>query len=223
MQTACEKAFAAVRAGDIPSLMELLASDRSLAGARDASGLSLVLLACYYRKKDMLDLLVEADPPLGICEAAAVPDKASHGRKLLENDRGLAASWSPDGFTPLHLAAYFGNEEMVALLLVHHADVNAVSRNPMCLQPLHSACAGRALGIVQMLLEQGADVNARQHGGWTPLHSAVNNGAIPIIELLLSYGADPSLASDDGKSSFDLAAEPGRAAVQEALRTKRAG
>jgi ankyrin repeat protein len=223
MQSACEKAFGAVRASDMEGLRELLASDRSLAGARDDSGLSLVLLACYFRKNDVLELLLDADPPLGICEAAALPGKAKRGIELLAADPGLAVSSSSDGFTPLHLASYFGNEEMARALLDNGADPDAVSCNAMSLRPLHSACAGRSRVIVKMLLQRGAQVNTRQHGGWTPLHSATNNGDLPTVELLLASGADPSLASDDGKTSFDLATEPGKADVLAVLRSGRAG
>ena len=98
----------------------------------------------------------------------------------------LARAFSPDGFTPLHLAAYFGREAMAGMLLEHGAEPGAVSRNAMALEPLHSAAVSRSLAIVKRLLERRAEVNARQHGGWTPLHAAAFNGDVPMAECLLA-------------------------------------
>jgi len=202
-----EKAFAAVRAGDAKVLAELLASDSSLAGARDDDGLSLLLQACYFKHGGMVDLIQAAGPSLDIFEAAALPGTTGRGAKLLEADPSLTTAWSCDGFTPLHLASYFGNDAMANLLLKHGADPNAVSRNRMALRPVHSGTASRSAGIVEMLLAHGAEVNATQHGGWTPLHAAVASGDGSLVELLLAHGADPNLANDDGKSALDLAVE----------------
>jgi uncharacterized protein len=112
---------------------------------------------------------------------------------------------------------------MARLLLDHGADPDAVSRNAMALRPLHSACSARNFGIVAMLLKQGVDVNARQHGGWTALHSAASHGDLPLVELLLKTGADPGLASDDGKTSFDVAEARGNTDVLGSLRGRHVG
>lgn len=213
MENMREKAFAAVRAGDVKVLAELLASDPSLASARNEGGLSLLLQACYFKQHDMVDLIQGVGPTIDIFEAAALPDVIAQGARLLESDPSLASAWSCDGFTPLHLASYFGNDAMVGLLLKHGSDPNAVSRNPMVLRPLHSAAASQSTGIAKVLLAHGAEPNARQHGGWTPLHAAVTSGNTPFVELLMAHGADPNLANDDGKSALDLAVEGGLSVV----------
>jgi ankyrin repeat protein len=200
-----------------------LASDRSLGGVRDENGLSLLLQACYLRRPDLVELIRASGAPLDVFEASALPGMAARGGELLKADPGLASARSPDGFAPLHLACYFGHEEMAQLLLDGGADPDVVSRNAMSLRPLHSASASRALGIVRMLLEHGADVNAQQHGGWTALHAAAKHGDLRLVELLLSRGADSALASADGRTALDLAGESGEAEVVKALRSRDAG
>jgi ankyrin repeat protein len=78
------------------------------------------------------------------------------------------------------------------VLLEHGADVRSVARNPMQVQALHAAVAGRSGESVRLLLDAGADPNARQHGGWTPLMAARQHGDQPVIDMLLAAGADPS-------------------------------
>ncbi len=217
MHGTVERAFEAVRSGDAECLAEMLAGDPALAGARNDYGLSLVLQACYFKRQNIVDLILDASPLLDIFDASALPDQTERAAELLAADPSLAGRFSADGFTPLHLASYFGAEETARLLLARGALPDAVSRNAMSLRPLHSAAAARAMGIVAMLLQRGADVNARQHGGWTALHSAVSQGDFPLVKLLLDHTAAPDIASDLGKTSFDLADEGGHTEIADLL------
>src|SRR5206468_9786669 len=133
--------------------------------------------------------------------------RADRVAALFEADPGLIGAWSSDGFTPLHLAAFFGYPDVVQVLLKRGAEVNPVARNPMKVQPLHSAAAGGHGEVAKLLVAAGADVNARQEKGWMPLHSAANNGDLETIGLLLSHGADPAAQNDECKSAIGLAAE----------------
>jgi ankyrin repeat protein len=223
MENSHAKAFEAVRTGDLKGLAELLASDPSVAAARDENGLSLLMRACYQSRWEMVEMLRGKVPPLDLFEAAAVPGGEARGAELLAAGPGLAAAWSPDGFTALHLASFFGREPMAGLLLERGADPDAVARNAMRVRPLHSASASHSSAIVRRLLDSGADVNAKQNGGWTPLHAAAMFGDLSLLELLLDCGADPSVANDDGKTALDMAAEKGHAEVLEALRSRAPG
>jgi ankyrin repeat protein len=223
MDKAHEAAFGAVKSGDGKRLAELLVDDPALAAARDENGVSLRLQACYHRRVEMLAMLRDAGPPLDILEAAALPEAEMRGEELLAADPGLARAWSSDGFTPLHLASFFGRAKMAAMLLDRGAEPNAVSRNPMAVQPLHSAAAARDTAIIRLLLDHGADVNARQAGGWTPLHAAAMFGYAPLAELLLSRGAAADLPNDQGKTALDLAEEKGHTQVAELLQRRVAG
>jgi len=125
--------------------------------------------------------------------------------EYLAADPGLARKHREDGWTALHLAAYYGHPDAVAILLAHGAEVNVRSANSMENTPLHAAVAGRRLDVVKVLLENGIDVNATQHGGWTALQGAANNGDTKLAEILLANGADAAAVSENGSTALSLA------------------
>jgi uncharacterized protein len=85
--------------------------------------------------------------------------------------------------------------------------VSAVARNPIRVQPLHSAAAGGHTAVARLLLEHGADPNARQEGGFVPLHAAAQAADEKLYELLLAGGADQDAATDDGRTVADFRAD----------------
>ncbi len=193
--------FDAIAAGDTDRVRDLLRRDPSLAGARSPdTGVSAVLSARYRQRMDVVEAVLEAGPELDVFDAAGV-GRVDRLRQLLDEQPEGARAWSADGFTALHLAAFFGHPQAVALLVERGADAGAVARNPMSVQPLHSAVAGRDLESVRLLLAAGADPDARQQGGWTPLMAARQQGDAAIERLLLDYGAtgappdNPNLAT----------------------------
>ena len=202
--------FDLIDAGDEDALSSELARDPDLAAERNADGLSSVLYALYNGKQELVDPLLDANPPLDVFDAAAV-GRTRGLEELLGAEPELVTAWSPDGFTALHLAAFFGQEKAAKILVERGAAVNLVARNPSIhVTPLHSATAGSHPAIVKLLLEHGADPNAAQDGGFTPLHSAAQNDDRESAEALLEAGADPLLANDAGKTPADLAGDKTR-------------
>lgn len=208
-----EDLFTAIDAGDRTRLEMLLASTPDLATARNAAGLSPVLYASYRGRGDLVPILHAADAALDIFDASAAGDPA-RVRQLLEEHDDQARAYTPDGFTALHFVAFFsGGPECAALLLDRGADVNAVTRNPMRVTPLHSAAAGRHTAVARILIARGADVNATQEGGFSALHAAAQNGDTELADALLTHGADPHRATDDGRTAADFAAAAGHTAL----------
>jgi ankyrin repeat protein len=198
--------IAAIDAGDLERVHDLIAADRTIAAARDATGVSAMLYARYRGRNDIADSMLAADPPLDLFDAVGA-GRADRAEALLDADPDAVHSWSADGFTALHLAAFFGRLTVSTLLIARGADVNATSRNPMRVRPLHSAAAARASDVVGLLLVNGADANATQERGITALMSAAAGGDVESIRLLLEHGADAAARDADGKTAADYAHE----------------
>jgi ankyrin repeat protein len=209
--------FEAIAAGDTTAADALLAADPALGTARHSTGATPVLYALYHRRPDLARHLAAHLTTLSLAEAAAL-DEVERVGELLDGGAAVDAR-TPDGFTALHLAAFFGAPRAAGLLLRRGADAGAVADNPMRVQPLNSAAAGRHHEIVAALIAAGADVNAQQESGYTPLLAAAGLGDAELARLLLAAGADPGLAKDDGVGPAELARAQGHDALADELAT----
>ncbi len=211
--------FEAVRKGDLVAIREALDGDPGLIEARNELGQGGVLLGKYHRQDAAVALMIERGAALNIWEASAVGD-TDLVMRLLDADPGLLDAASPDGFTPLGLAAFFGNETIVHNLLAKGADPNRPSSNAMQVAPLHAAVAGACMDAVKLLVEAGAAVNQRQSQGFSALHGAAGAGNTEMVRYLLAHGADPEARSAAGQSVLDLALSQGREEVVRLLEAR---
>ncbi len=171
--------------------------------------MSELLAAVYRGDQARVDEILAGEPELDIFEAAAV-GRTERVQELVKGDPELVNAWAEDGFTPLHLAAYFRRPETARLLVERGALVDVVARNEQLqVTPLQSAAAAREEETAALLLERGADPNTQQRGGFTALHAAAQHGDEPLVELLLAHGANPALAADDGRAAAEFARDGG--------------
>jgi ankyrin repeat protein len=104
--------------------------------------------------------------------------------------------------TPLHLASYCQDLKLIRLLLNHGANVNVQNtdgQTPLHVVFLLSAYSEDSFGIVQLLLERGADVNTREDHE-SPLHLASWNGRLDSVRALLNCGANVNAKDSQGRT-----------------------
>lgn len=75
---------------------------------------------------------------------------------------------------------------------------------------------------VQLLVERGADINARGMSDRTPLGWAAKGSRSEVVTFLLTKGPDVSLRDEDGKTPAELAEEAGRAPMAQLIRQEGA-
>jgi RNA polymerase sigma factor (sigma-70 family) len=210
----------AARKGDSERVRALLVRNPRLRHGRDVMGNTALIIAVNSGHHELAALLRESGAPVSLHDAAAIGD-TERVDAVLEEQSELLDSFSGEGFTALGLAAHFGHLETLRLLVRRGGDVNVVSRHPIGVTPLHAALFGRQVEAARILLEHGADVNARRGGGawpragWTPLHYAAAYGFTEIIRALLERRASRQAKDGAGQSPLDIAKEAGQ---EEAVR-----
>jgi ankyrin len=131
-------------------------------------------------------------------------------RLLLERCADVHAQ-DKDHDTALHLAAFNGKLEIVKLLIDHGANTTAENEHGEI--PLYLASRGQyvpqenGVGIVQLLLERGVDINATDKHQNTALHSASSLGRLEIARVLLDRGAKPGPENDRAQTPLHLVSQ----------------
>jgi ankyrin repeat protein len=158
--------------------------------------MSELLEALYRGDRARVAELLATDPKLDVFEAAAF-GRDDRLRELLDEDPARANAFAGDGFHPLGLACFFGHVGAARLLLDRGADVNTLSKNEhVQTAAIHAAAAGEGkqeatrYELVKLALDNGADPNLPQGGGFRAIDAARQNGDARVEQLLLERGAD---------------------------------
>jgi ankyrin repeat protein len=207
----------AAKTGDESRVRELLRSDPSLAGARTESGESPLMAALYRGQRAVVEAVLDAGAPVDVFAAAAL-GRTDDLKAALE-DRAALDSVSYDGWTPLHLASFFGHREAAEIILNAGARVSPISTNSLKNTPLHAATAGGRSDLARLLIERGADVTVPDAGGHTPLHIAAENGLVDVVKALLARGADPLAVDAEEKTPLSRAAARNHNDIIDAINT----
>lgn len=211
-----EAFISVVQNGDSEEVLRRLAEDPSLVNTRADDGFSVLMHALYRGHHATAEALLAHHPDLDLFEASAA-GATGRVRELLSADADVYG-YSPDGWTALHLAAFFGHPETAEALLDEGADLHALSRNPTGVTPLQSALARGEVETAKLLLSHGAHVNGEPSEGWAPLHYCAAQGLTEMAELLLQEGADPNRTQGAGKTPLALAEENEHQELADLLR-----
>src|SRR5881409_3586782 len=187
----------AIKAGEFERVKAMVSAEPALIDARGRTGESAILTAVYHRQKEIVNLLVARGATLTLFEACAAGE-VERAERLMAGDGSTINAFSADGWTPLHLAAFFGHARIAEMLLGQGADITARSRNSTGNTALHAALAGNHKLVAGLLLGHGADVNAADAAGWRPLHLAAANNNLDAIKALVAQGADVAAGNGEG-------------------------
>ena len=210
-----------IQKGNLSRINQLLDTNPALVNSKAKDGVSVVLLALYHGHQDIALAIAAKKPILDIFEASVL-GKTEQVRNLIHREPSTVNSYSPDGFTPIALAAYLGQKEVTEYLLEKGANVNAIAKNATGFTALTGAIANNHVEVSKMLVRRGADVNHRYEGGASPLMEASMNGNLELVRFLLENGADPNARTSDGKTSMSFAKEKNHGEVIEALKKRGA-
>ncbi|CAH8655158.1 unnamed protein product [Schistosoma rodhaini] len=169
-----------------PELIAVLLSCKANPNLPARDGYTALHIACKEGRHDLLGQLLEAGADL--------------------NAR------TKKGFTALHLAAKRGHVKVAKQLIqAQPKSVNAIGQND--LTPLHIATHYNRLPVVQLLLDNNAQVDCRAGNGYTSLHMAAKQNHLDIATLLLAHESDQiQIANSSSRSGFTplhLAAQEG--------------
>ena len=134
---------------------------------------------------------------------------------LLKKGLDVNARDDQDGRTILMHAVWFGQLDVMRILIDKGADINA--KNKKGVTALILATDKGNAELVRFLLDNGADVNAKDSLGYTALIKAAGRGLENIMSILLSKGADVNAATHDGYAALSYAAGSGHTDIVKTL------
>ncbi|CAJ1052175.1 ankyrin-2 isoform X3 [Xyrichtys novacula] len=196
----------------------LLESDGNQSIATE-DGFTPLAIALQQGHNSVVSLLLEHDTKgkvrLPALHIAARKDDTKSAALLLQNDHNAdiqskmmvnrTTENGKSGFTPLHIAAHYGNVNVSTLLLNRGAAVDFTARNGIT--PLHVASKRGNTNMVALLLDRGGQIDAKTRDGLTPLHCAARSGHDPAVEILLERGAPILARTKNGLSPLHMSAQ----------------
>ncbi|XP_078319338.1 uncharacterized protein LOC111122316 isoform X42 [Crassostrea virginica] len=182
-------------------------------------GFTPLAVALQQGHERVVSVLLENDTKgkvkLPALHVTARKDDVKSAALLLQNEQnnvdgqtktgGLVNDTTKSGFTPLHIAAHYGNTNVGSLLIQRGADVNFKAKNNIT--PLHVASRWGKPTMVTLLLDNKAIVDERTRDGLTPLHCAARSGHENVVDLLMERGAPKSAKTKNGLTPLHMAAQ----------------
>lgn len=203
-------------------VIRLLTDADADVNATDKDGETPLHEAVLYRDSEVIRLLLDNGADVNATDkdgktvlywAASASDYPEVIQLLLDNgaDSADLIATDSDGKTPLHGGGRalwkIIDLEMLQLWLDNGADVNAASSSYTVLH--YAAMHGANPGVIGLLLEHGADINARDAGGETPLDYGRRELWEIIdpemLQLWLDSGADVNAVSSTGSTPLHRA------------------
>ncbi|XP_056091056.1 ankyrin-3 isoform X27 [Rhinichthys klamathensis goyatoka] len=197
-------------------VVRFLLENNSSQSIATEDGFTPLAVALQQGHDQVVSLLLENDTKgkvrLPALHIAARKDDTKSAALLLQNDHNadveskmMVNRTTESGFTPLHIAAHYGNINVATLLLNRGAAVDFMARNDIT--PLHVAAKRGNGNMVKLLLDRGSKIDAKTKDGLTPLHCGARSGHEQVVEMLLDRGAPILSKTKNGLSPLHMATQ----------------
>ena len=161
-------------------------------------GLKLVLT----RLLESYDINSNGGESLSPLILAAAEGHIASAKLLLSAGADVNLKLSEEHDSPLQAAMQSDSHEMVSLLIEHRADLNNAKFDE---SPLHTALGALCKeSIIKLLIDKGANVDARTEQGVTPLHVAAGCCEAGVVRLILDAGANLEAVDTRGTTPLQL-------------------
>jgi ankyrin repeat protein len=206
--------------GGYADAVRLLVASKADPNAADNQGRTALMAAATSGNAPTVDALLKSGADVHVADAG-------HGTPMTY---AAAEGYAPvmqlllkQGLKPnagdFALAAAGCHGDAVQIALASGVSVNGADGQ---IVPLLSAAGTGCVDVARLLIERGANVNAKDHDGWTPLMKAAQAGHTEMVELLLEHGADMSVADENGRTAWMLAAVGGHSDIADVFKRARA-
>ena len=183
----------------------------------DDNGFTILHVMVNAKRKDIVALLIKAGADVNAVKTrggsalhdAAYKNHPEIAQLLIDAGADIEAK-NRHGETPLHRTAWQGSVETLHVLLQAGADVNILTTGWIRGGALHYAALRNHPAIAQILIDAGADIDAKTDYGATPLRYAAQEGNTGVARILLEAGANQNARKNDGSTTFMAAANYGR-------------
>lgn len=212
-----EKLNFLVRKRDENELIKLIRNNPQTLEKTNDEGVTGYMLIAYGWLKNALEVADSLKQNYTYHEAI-IANKVSIVKALVNKYPTIVNQFSPDGFPPLALAAFFDSTDVAKYLVNNGGDPSLLAKGAMKVNALHSAVARNNYELCLLFLQYGVDPNIPQAGNVTPLHSAVHRGNVGLVKLLIEGGAKPFTKMDNGETPMTIARRENHLKIIEILK-----
>jgi ankyrin repeat protein len=196
MTVQAQEIFDAVKNDDVARVKQLLEKDASWISLKDASGNSPLHMAAAIGSLPITELLLSEGADINATNTelntplhAAVQNGRDEVSKFLIKNGADLNKHNASGYTPLHSAALDNRRAIAEALISKGADIESLCDQRYT--PLNLiARSTESYEVAELLIQKGANINARDAAGRMPLNNAVLYSSNRIIDLLLDHKAE---------------------------------
>lgn len=214
----------ASRSGDLERVRSLLEYNPNLVRSQDDYGRTPLHWAARGVHFEVIKLLIRSGAEVNAQDQGGVT--ALHSVALRGHNEAAAylilqgaemEARTHDGETPMSYAISYGHRAIVDLLISKGVEIDVDYVNGSGGSILHSAASGGSAALVEMVLDRGLPVNARNRYQWTALHNAAWEGHRETVELLIEAGAEIDAVDAVGKTALHHALDNGHTDIVDFL------